>query len=249
MGKGGKFSKDKRGQAKRFDRSPSDAKKRDFPVRLAMWDYGQCDPKRCSGIKLKRLGYIRVLGLRDAFHGLVLSPIATEIISPSDKELALSAGLAVVDCSWKQIDHTDVTQLRARHHKLLPYLVAGNTVNYGKPWRLNCAEALAACLAIFGMWEAAEELMNQFKWGHSFLELNAELLDKYSKCGSAEEMTQIQNETLEELRREAETPFDPEMEGNPNRPIVRFRIPGEDLEASEGEEGEGSGGEEEDEAD
>lgn len=218
MGKGNRF---RGGKSKRFDREGSGNFKKDFPVRLAMWDFGQCDPKRCSGIKLKRLGYIRVLNMRDSFHGLVLSPIGTQVISPADKELMLTSGLAVVDCSWKQIDHTNVAQIKARHHRILPYLVAANTVNYGKPWRLNCAEAIAACLAIFGMRDAAAEILDQFKWGHSFFEMNDVLLEKYSKCNSAEEMVAIQEETLkslEQIDEEEEKEWDPFVDGNPNRP-------------------------------
>jgi pre-rRNA-processing protein TSR3 len=89
MGKSKRFGAGGRGGRKRFDQ-PSQCDKRTFPVRLAMWDYGQCDPKGCSGVKLRRLGYVRVLNMRDAFHGLVLSPIATEIISPADKDLMLA---------------------------------------------------------------------------------------------------------------------------------------------------------------
>ena len=233
-GNGGKPAK-----AKRFDQKFSNAPHKDFPVRLAMWDFGQCDPKRCSGVKLKRLGYVRLLGLRDSFHGLVLSPIATEVISPSDKELMMSSGLAVVDCSWKQLDHTNVSQLRARHHRLLPYLVAANTVNYGKPWRLNCAEAFAACLAIFDMQEAAEELMNQFKWGHSFFEMNGGLIERYKKCKSSEEMVAVQNEFLDQLKKEAEEAdkeWDPLVDGNPNHRPMAIHIAGGDDDDDANEE-------------
>lgn len=239
MGKTKRYGNDKRSKAKRFDQKQSNAPHKDFPVRLAMWDFGQCDPKRCSGVKLKRLGYVRILGLRDSFHGLVLSPIGTEVISPSDKELMLNAGVAVVDCSWKQLDHTNVAQLRARHHRLLPYLVASNTVNYGKPWRLNCAEAFAACLAIFDMQEAAEELMNQFKWGHSFFEMNGGLIERYKKCKSSEEMIAVQNEILDQLKKEDaedDKEWDPIVDGNPNRRPMMFHMAGGDDDDSAGEE-------------
>lgn len=33
----------------------------DFPVKLAMWYFDQCDPKRCSGMILKKHGYLSTL--------------------------------------------------------------------------------------------------------------------------------------------------------------------------------------------
>ena len=36
-------------------------KRREFPVKLLMWDFGQCDAKRCTGRKLSRLGVSKAL--------------------------------------------------------------------------------------------------------------------------------------------------------------------------------------------
>jgi rRNA small subunit aminocarboxypropyltransferase len=55
----------------------------------------------------------------------------------------------------------------------VPYLVATNPVNYGKPWRLNCVEALAAAFYIVGLDEPAEILLEKFGWGHTFWKVNS----------------------------------------------------------------------------
>ena len=47
-------------------------------------------------------------------------------------------------------------------------MVATNTVNYGKPYMLSCAEALAAALHICGFYQNAYNVMNKFKWGPTF---------------------------------------------------------------------------------
>lgn len=50
--------------------------------------------------------------------------------------------------------------------------MATNPTNYGKPWRLNCVEALAAAFYITGFDAYAERLLSGFGWGESFWEVN-----------------------------------------------------------------------------
>lgn len=54
----------------------------------------------------------------------------------------------------------------------MPYLLAVNQTNYGKPWRLNCVEALAAAFYITGFDAYAERLLVPFDWAASFYEVN-----------------------------------------------------------------------------
>jgi pre-rRNA-processing protein TSR3 len=55
---------------------------------------------------------------------------------------------------------------------VVPYLIATNPTNYGKPWRLNCAEALAAAFYLTGHDDWAARLLAPFGWGSSFYPVN-----------------------------------------------------------------------------
>ena len=45
-------------------------------IRLAMWYFDQCDPKKCSGMILKRHGLLDTLPVQAKFQGIVLTPSA-----------------------------------------------------------------------------------------------------------------------------------------------------------------------------
>jgi len=164
--------------------------------RIAMWDLGQCDRNRCTGTRLARQGCIEELRLGQMFPGVSLTPVGRVCVSRDDKDLIGHKGLAVVDCSWNKIDSVPFGKCKAYAPRLLPWLLAANPVNFGKPCKLSCAEALAACLYICGWEKDAINLMSRFKWGHSFFSVNAELLDRYSACENGHQVTAVQNAFL-----------------------------------------------------
>merc|ERR1712166_1533779 len=106
--------------------------------------------------------------------------------------MGLSHGLGVVDCSWAEIANVPFDRLKMGYPRLLPYLMAANPVNYGKPFKLNCAEAFAACLYITGFQEEAIDVMSKFGWGDSFITLNQALLDEYAACTDSVQVIAVQ---------------------------------------------------------
>jgi len=122
-------------------------------------------------------------------------------VSREDKDLIRTRGLAVVDCSWNKLDEVPFGRCRAKAPRLLPWLLAANPVNWGKPCKLSCAEALAASLFICGWQEDAVDVLSRFKWGHSFFSLNADLLDRYAACPSGKEIIATQNMVLQAAER------------------------------------------------
>src|SRR5207249_6724010 len=90
-----------------------------------------------------------------------LTPEAERALSPADRPRAERRGLAIVDVSWKRDTFPAVPQASGR---ALPYLLAANPVNYGKPFVLSSAEAIAAALFIFGRAAEARRVLAKFAW-------------------------------------------------------------------------------------
>lgn len=154
---------------------------------------GECDPKKCTAIRLHRMGEVEMTyDIRGIPSGVVLlDPFAERALSKADADLAKKRGLAVLDCSWKQVGQ--IGRLRSRAvPRALPYLVASNPTHYGRPTILSTAEALAAALFILGERERARNLLKHFKWGGTFFELNRDPLEAYASARDSSEVVSIQ---------------------------------------------------------
>ncbi|KAJ8037491.1 Ribosome biogenesis protein TSR3-like [Holothuria leucospilota] len=214
-----------------------------LPYPLAMWDLQHCDPKRCTGRKLCRKGLVKTLKLSQRFNGVILSPIGSQCVSPLDRSIVETSGIAVIDCSWAKLETTPFSKMQGPHPRLLPYLVAANPVNYGKPCKLSCVEAFAAACYIVGLEKDGYSMLRRFKWGPVFFELNSELLSIYASCSSSEDVVKAQDDWLEKLHHERDKEdlldfdSDDDLEGvcNPNRQPV-YDIPGSEESSSEEEE-------------
>ncbi|MEF8842945.1 MAG: DUF367 family protein [Haloarculaceae archaeon] len=167
---------------------------------------GDDDPEKCTARKLARFGLVSLhRSARATPPGIVLDPYAERALSPADaapsgdseREWGPDARdrLVALDCSWETAE-AEAFQLRGPH-RALPFLVAGNPVSYGTPFRLNTAEAFAGALVILGHRERAEELLSKFRWGHTFLELNEEPLRRYAGAADSAEVVAIQEEYLD----------------------------------------------------
>lgn len=168
-------------------------------MRKIIYEFGQCDPKRCSGHRMVNYKKVESISLKQYFNGILLSPNGEQSISPADREHILRFGIGLIDCSWNKIEEFDFKKLPRRHNRLLPWLVAANTINYGRPWKLNCVEALAASLYIIGEKEEAYKVFEGFSYGEEFFRLNLEVLDLYSKCKDSKEVVKAQNEYLDKI--------------------------------------------------
>ncbi len=162
-------------------------------MRLIVYNTKECDPKRCTAIRLNRMGKISmVFRRRDISRGaILLDPLADKALSREDKEIAERHGLAALDCSWKQIEQILKIEKRLEPRSL-PYLVAVNPTHYGRPTVLSTAEAIAAALFILGAGALASDILERFKWGPVFLKINKEPLEAYSKAKNSLEVVAAQ---------------------------------------------------------
>jgi pre-rRNA-processing protein TSR3 len=165
--------------------------------RITIYHAAQCDPRKCTGLRLKRRGFARVV-TKTRFlpkRAIVLNPFSEIAFSPADRERVEISGLVALDCSWEHAQKVMGEHVRGTS-RCLPILIAGNPVNYGKLTKLTTAEAIAAALYIAGFKEESEQVLSIFTWGHTFFEINGMLLDNYVTAKNSAEIVEMQNRLL-----------------------------------------------------
>lgn len=129
---------------------------------------------------------------------MVLSSEARTYLSPADKEIVEKHGIGGINCSWNRLDVIPFGKMGSgRTQRILPLLFAANTVNYGRPFKMNTAEAMAASLYIVGLKEDAVNMLYPFSYGQEFIRLNFEALEAYSACSSAAEVEAIHYNSIQ----------------------------------------------------
>jgi len=109
----------------------------------------------------------------------------------SDKKFVNS--ITGIDCSWNLVTSAFKKPFAGISRKLPP-LLAGNPMNYSKLNKLSTVEALAAAVYILGESDLTHTLLQKFKWGNTFFELNKNLLQDYTKAQSESEIFEICHE-------------------------------------------------------
>jgi len=152
--------------------------------------FKQDDPKKCTAAKLVKFKLATSVRTTSP-NTILLDPFAKRTILRDDKLLADS--ITGIDCSWELAEKTFKKKFAGIARKLPP-LLAGNPVNYSKLNKLTTVEAIAGAAFILGFEDLTDELLDKFKWGHTFYDLNRNLLEDYSKASSEEEINSITKE-------------------------------------------------------
>ena len=162
-------------------------------IPLVAYRDNSCDPRKCTVKKLERAGFIKLIKKISQIprNTLLLDPTAEQALSPADRSVK---SITVLDCSWEVLNTGAVSSWRIR--RALPFLVAANPVNFGKPCMLSSVEALAAALFIIGEEQQARDILGKVSWGIRFLEVNEEPLALYAAATDSTEVVAIQKQFL-----------------------------------------------------
>jgi pre-rRNA-processing protein TSR3 len=167
-------------------------------IKLFVYHANEDDPRKCSSRKLARFGFVKLDAniRRMPRDAVLLNPFAEKSLSREDLSIARRNGIIAVDCSWENAENSFEYLNKRNYSRALPFVVAANPVNYGKPFKLTTLEAFAASLYIFGERDRSMQILAIYKWGLHFLELNKEPLEEYRKAVNSREIVDIMKQYI-----------------------------------------------------
>ena len=156
-------------------------------MKINLLMFYQDDPKKCTAAKLIKFGLARKI-TKSQSKTVLLHPYAKKTLLSNEKSLFTS--ITGIDCSWALAEEVFQKNFIGVSRKLPP-LLAGNPVNYSKINKLTTVEAIAGAAFILGYEELSQKLLEKFNWGHTFLELNKNLLHDYQKVTSEDQVNKV----------------------------------------------------------
>jgi len=173
---------------------------RSGPLALYLEVTGDDHPKACTARRLLHRGLVKsVRSVGRLFPApVVLDPYAEEPLSAADARAAVRGGILAVDCSWNRLSaqggfpEETLRSTGPGLRRRLPILIAANPQHYGRIAELNTVEALSAALYVLGRRDEAAGLLQGFRGGEGFLEINRERLDAYASARSPERVRELE---------------------------------------------------------
>tara|TARA_B110000116_G_scaffold12328_1_gene10014 strand:+ start:3452 stop:3949 length:498 start_codon:yes stop_codon:yes gene_type:complete len=156
-------------------------------MKINLLMFYQDDPKKCTAAKLIKFGLAKKI-TKSRSKTVLLHPYSEKTLLNNEKSLFTS--ITGIDCSWALAEQVFQKNFIGISRKLPP-LLAGNPVNYSKINKLTTVEAIAGAAFILGDEMLSQHLLEKFNWGHTFLELNQNLLQDYKKAESEGEVIEI----------------------------------------------------------
>nr|AAK66810.1 uncharacterized conserved protein [uncultured crenarchaeote 4B7] len=156
-------------------------------MKINLLMFYQDDPKKCTAAKLIKFGMAKKI-TKSQSKTVLLHPYSEKTLLNNEKSLFTS--ITGIDCSWTLAEQVFQKNFIGISRKLPP-LLAGNPVNYSKINKLTTVEAIAGAAFILGDETLSQNLLEKFNWGHTFLELNENLLQDYKKAKSEGEVIEI----------------------------------------------------------
>lgn len=178
----------------RRPRKPGRAPRIGGTIAVHVYHAAQDDPRKNTALRLQKAGKARLFDdVRQApRHAVLLNPFAKKALSREDLDDMRKHGLLALDCSWKQAEEAFPALLGSTRSRALPFLVAANPVNYGRPFVLSTAEAIGAALAIVGEARQARDVLSAVPFGDLFLTVNKNPLEDYAKCETSAQVVAAQ---------------------------------------------------------